>query len=325
MPPSPEGRPMPLALSLVRRLAKLLGALALLTTLLACVQIYRNSGAESLPAAPDGAALRVASYNVHYIVLGRATGDWSLADWERRKEPLAQAFAHLDADLVAFQEMESFGGGSVSEVNLALDWLLARHPGYAAAAQGDPAEFPSTQPIFYRRDRLRLTDQGWFFFSDTPDVIYSRTFDGSYPAFASWAAFTDRRSGASFRAVNVHTDYASRSNRLRSAELVAQRIGPWIAAGETVLVLGDLNARLGDSTLAILEEAGVSFAPVEGATYHFNRGLNLFGAIDHVGWAGAAAPAGDPVVVRRRFAGEWPTDHYPVVQDLLIGPAAARP
>lgn len=303
----------------LKTLGRTLVALLGVTALVACVQVYRNSGTGPVAGVAQGdGALRVATYNVHYIVLGRQDGPWSVADWERRKAPLSAAFAHIDADLVAFQEMESFGGGSGSRTNLTLEHLLAEHPGYGAAAQGDPARFPSTQPIFYRADRLEMTDQGWFFFSQTPDVIYSRTFNGSYPAFASWARFTDRQTGARFRAVNIHTDYASRDNRLRSAALVAARIAPWVRAGDTVLVLGDLNARHGDRTVEILEEAGVTFAPVRGATFHFNRGLNLFGAIDHIGWTGVVTPVGDPVVVRRKFLDEWPTDHYPVLQDLRL-------
>ncbi len=301
----------------IRGPAKGMAAALALLTLVACAQIYRNSGSDPLPPR-DRAALRVASYNVHYISLRQQTGPWSVGDWERRKGPLDEAFKFLDADLAAFQEMESHAGGSESQQNLTLGWLLERNPDYAAAAVGPVAEFPSTQPILYRTDRLRLSDQGWFFFSETPDVVYSRTFDGSYPAFAAWAEFTDRRVGARFRLINIHTDYASRDNRLRSAELVAERITPWIEAGETVLVTGDLNGRLGDRVLKIIEAAGVNFAPVEGATYHFNRGLNLFAAIDHIGWAGAVERTGDPVVIRRRFSGEWPTDHYPVVLDLTL-------
>lgn len=297
--------------------AKGFAALLILLGLVACAQIYRNSGSDPLPP-PGGTSLRVASYNVHYISLRQQTGPWSVSDWERRKGPLDQAFKFLEADLVAFQEMESHAGRSESQQNLTLDWLLGNNPDYTAAAVGDVSEFPSTQPILYRHDRLTLADQGWFFFSDTPDVIYSRTFNGSYPAFASWATFADRRTGVRFRVVNIHTDYASRDNRLRSAELVAGRIRPWIAAGETVLVMGDLNARAGDRVLEIIEAADVTFAPVEGATYHFDLGLNLFGAIDQIGWAGPVAMAGEPVVVRRKFSGEWPTDHYPVVLDLTL-------
>lgn len=296
---------------------KIIASILLVLVLVACAQIIRNSGTERLTAAPPN-ALRIGTYNVHYIFVQRETGDWSLADWERRKGPLDEAFKFMDADLVAFQEMESFSGREADQDNLTLDWLLANNPDYAAAAVGDPAEFPSTQPFLYRRDRLEMTDQGWFFFSETPDVIYSRTFNGSFPAFASWAAFIDQATGASFRVVNIHTDYASRSNRLQSVELVAERITPWIEAEETVVVMGDMNARLGERTLQILEETGVSFAPITGSTYHFNRGINLFGAIDHIGWVGDMTMLNDPVVIRQKFSGEWPTDHYPVVTDVEL-------
>jgi hypothetical protein len=186
-------------------------------------------------------------------------------------------------------------GGSDGSLNLARDFLLEGNPEFAAAASGDWREFPSTQPIFYRRDRLRLLDQGWFFFSSTPDVIYSRTFDGSWPAFASWADFAPRDGGPPFRVVNVHFEYRSASNRLLSAELVRDRIAPVIAArADPTFVVGDLNARRTSPTRRIAE-AGIRFAPVEGSTYHFDRGLNLFFAIDHIGATAEVERVGGPV------------------------------
>lgn len=299
-------------------LLKILGAFALAAVTLVGCQTIRNSGNTPLPPnTPE--ALRIATYNVHYIVLGRETGAWSVGDWERRKGPMDLAFKAVDADVIGFQEMESFARGNQGDVNLKLDWLLANNPDYAAAAVGDPTEFPSTQPILYRTDRLALLDQGWFFFSDTPDVIYSRTFNGSFPAFTSWAQFRDLRSGEVFRIINVHADYASRSNRIQSVELVAERISPWIAADETLFVIGDKNARLGDRVIDILQDTGLTFAPIKGSTFHLNRGLNLFGAIDHIAHVGEATPAGDPIVLRQKFDGEWPTDHYPVIADYRVG------
>nr|WP_235971359.1 endonuclease/exonuclease/phosphatase family protein [Palleronia pontilimi] len=291
--------------------------MALLAALVVGCQNLRLSGKQELRAR-DGSALRIATYNVHYIVLADQTGPWSVGDWERRKGPLDQAFKALDADLVAFQEMESFRSGSDGSVNLARDWLLDRNPGYGLHVSGDWTEFPSTQPMLYRRDRLEPLDQGWFFFSETPDQLYSRTFNGSYPAFASWGQFRDKRDGAVFTVVNAHTDYASRQNRLLSAELIARRIAPRVAAGDTVFLTGDLNARLGDRTLEIVENAGLTFAPVRGATYHFDRGLNLFRAIDHIAFTDDVTLVSDPVVLRRRFDGEWPTDHYPVAVDVRL-------
>ncbi len=288
----------------------------MLITIVGCQQV-RNSGSDPVPdAAPQ--MLRLASYNVHYIVLGRATGPWSVADWDRRKGPLDQAFKTVDADVMAFQEMESFGGGSQGRVNLTLDWLLDNNSGYAAAAVGPVDQFPSTQPILYRTDRLEAVDQGWFFFSDTPEVIYARTFNGSFPAFASWAQFRDRDTGAVFRVVNLHTDYASLSNRQQSVALVANRIAPWIEDGEALFVMGDFNARLGSPILQLLGDLGVEYAPVQGSTFHFNRGLNLFGAIDHIGYVGGPQLVGGPFVLREQFDGEWPTDHYPVAADFNL-------
>ncbi len=265
--------------------------------------------------APQSETLRVATYNVHYIWMGRETGNWSLGDWERRKRPLQTAFRSLEADIVGFQEMESFGRG-MAPVNLTLDWLRDQNPDYAAAAVGDPAEFPSTQPIFYRQDRLELRDQGWFFFSDTPDVIYSRTFNGSWPAFATWAEFEDQN-GKVFRVYNLHTEYRSMSNKQRSVALVAGRIAA-PANRMPVFVIGDFNAIRGSTTLGILEDAGVTFWPSQGSSFHFNRGLNLFPAIDHIGGINGVEPVGETFSVRGRFDGEWPTDHYPVVGDFTL-------
>ena len=302
------------SLAMLQTLFKILLVIVSCLAVIACAQIVRNSGTAPLPA-PSADVLRVATYNVHYINVREESGPWSRGDWEQRKGPLDLAFKEIAADVIGFQEMESFAGRSESSENLTLEWLLENNPDYEAAAVGDPAVFPSTQPILYRQNRLTLVDQGWFFFSETPDVIYSRTFNGSYPAFTSWAVFDDKVTQSRFRVVNIHTDYGSRSNKLQSAELVATRIAPWIAEGETVYVIGDLNARLGERTVDIIENAGITFAPVSGATYHFDRGINLFGAIDHIGYVGATTPRGEPVVLRKRYDGEWPTDHYPVIVD----------
>ncbi len=303
----------------MKRLLTLFAAALLALSLLACALHIANSGSAPAPPASPG-AIRVATHNVHYILLNEADGAWSVSDWERRKDALDAAFKALDADIIAFQEMESFHQGNDGSVNLARDHLLAGNPDYRAAAVGDWREFPSTQPIFYRTARFRLLDQGWYFFSTTPDVIYSRTFDGSYPAFASWARFADRRTGASFTVLNVHLDYSSRSNRRQSVALIVERVAPMIGAGEAVILAGDLNERRGSALIGTLESAGLRFARVEGSTYHFNRGLNLFGAVDHLAVSDGLWVVTGPFVLRKRFDGAWPSDHYPVAADIAPAP-----
>lgn len=300
-----------------RKALNLTALLGLSFGLLACAMHLKNSGSMAVSAKPEN-ALRIASYNAHYILLNEKTGAWSVGDWQRRKGPMDDAFKAVDADIMGFQEMESFAHGDDGSTNLTLDYLLAQNPGYAAAATGDWREFPSTQPIFYRKDRLRVLDQGWFFFSNTPDVIYSRTFNGSYPAFTSWAKFARREGGKPFYVFDVHFEYKSRSNRRLSAQLVRDRIKPLTDKGEAVFLLGDLNARAGGEPLKLIAEAGLEFTPVSGATYHFNRGVNLFGAIDHLAKTPDISLLSGPFVLRQKFRGEWPTDHYPVFADYKL-------
>lgn len=304
-------------MKIVWRVAKTVLGLCSALFLIACGMHVANSGRATLTDRPPE-MLRVATHNVHYILFNKAEGPWSMADWDARKSALSQQFGALDADIIAFQEMETFAGGDNDDVNLARSHLLAEHPGYAAAAVGDWRSFPSTQPIFYRKDRFSPKDQGWFFFSDTPDVIYSRTFNGSWPAFASWARFDDRRTGLHFVVVNVHFEYKSRSNRLKSAVLVRDRIARIAGQDETLVLLGDLNDLSGSKTMDILSEAGLSFLDPSGATYHLNSGVNVFPAIDHIALRGAVRSTGPVMVDRRKWGGKWPSDHYPVVADLVV-------
>ena len=302
----------------MRRLLRGLAVVAAALALVACGLHVAQSG-DGAPGVPPPGALRVATLNVHYILANRETGPWSLADWAARREALDAAVKATGADVIAFQEMESFRGGDADTDNLARAFLLARNPGYAAAATGDWRGFPPTQPSFYPRARPGRREPRRVFFSTTADALAPRPLDGTWPAFASWAEFETRPEGHRLRVVNVHFEHRSRSNRHQSAALVAGRLASVIGAGGAVVLAGDINDITGSRTHAILRGAGFAFLPVTGSTYHLNRGLNLVPAIDHIALAGPLRAAGQPVVIRRRFGGIWPSDHYPVLADILPG------
>lgn len=71
-----------------------------------------------------------------------------MAAFAARKAPLDAVCKAMDADIIAFQEMESFGRGADKNINLVRDWLLSQNPDYAAGANGDASVLPITQPIF---------------------------------------------------------------------------------------------------------------------------------------------------------------------------------
>lgn len=261
--------------------------------------------------AAQAETVRVASFNIHYT-----TPNQDDIVWDERRDAVRQVIGEMQADIIAFQEMETFVGGHFNTENIQLDWVLEHYPEYSAGAYGDAAEFPITQPIIFRTDRFVLRDQGWFFYSETPDEIYSRTFNDSYPAYTTWVDLEHRNSGERLVVVNNHFDYGSGRNRRLSARLVAERIEPWLDASVPTVVLGDFNAPSFWSPMGFLKKQGLELLRPAGSTFHFNRGWNLVPAIDHI----LINPALKPVDRLQRFddsyQGIYPSDHYPVLVEL---------
>lgn len=262
------------------------------------------------PSLAGRETVRLGSLNVHYVA-----ADQERLDWELRKDAVAAAIREGDPDIMAFQEMETFDGGHFSERNVQLAYLRQQFPHYAFAAVGDPRRYPSTQPIMYRSDRFEPVEQGFFFFSPTPEIIYSDPWAGRYPAFASWVRFRDRREGLHFYLYNIHFDYSSRENRIRSARLVAERVSGRDHSEDPVLVVGDFNAPWFFKPIRILIDSGLDPANTTGSTVHFNRGVNLIPAIDHVLYS-PEFEALRTEVLRKKYDGRWPSDHYPLFVSL---------
>jgi endonuclease/exonuclease/phosphatase family metal-dependent hydrolase len=262
--------------------------------------------------------LVVGSFNIHY------TTPWQeKMIWEQRREAVVEVLLRGDADIIGFQEMETFVGGHWNTENLQLDWVLAHLPQFGVTAFGDPRLYPSTQPILYRKSRFQALDQGFFFFSPDPDRLYARPWKGRFPAFSSWARLRDTESGETFYVYNVHFDYSSRRNRLNSARLVADRVTARNHPADGVIVLGDFNAPRAFRPVRIVADAALSVAETRGSTFHFNRGIRIQPAIDHILYSESFSH-GDTRVIRDRIDGQWPSDHFPLFVTLSLNSGGPR-
>lgn len=287
-----------------RRVPSAVFAIAFLSALFSC------AGSTAQPARSEPDNLLVGSFNIHYTPSHRED-----MKWEERRHAVAKVLEETNVDLLAFQEMETFEGGSFNTENIQLEWLRRYFEEYKFGSVGNPEEYPSTQPIMYRIDRIQHVEQGFFFFSETPDRIYSRSWDGRFPAYCSWSRFRDRRTGTTFYLYNVHFDAGSRGNRLNSAALVRERIESRTNPEDPVILAGDINAPWFFKPARMLRDAGLRMADTQGSTFHFYRGFNVLPAIDHVFVSAPLAPI-ETWVVRKRHDGIWPSDHYPLVVEI---------
>lgn len=274
------------------------------------------SGCTSLPPNNQGAVagLRVASFNALYIHPSGPRYD----AWLERRDAFAATIQEIDADILALQEVATVDGQPFNAENLQLDFLMERLPHYGFAAIGPPGAVPSTQPILYRKDRFRLIDEGFYFFPGQGDPVHPRRADGRQNRYASWALFQSLDGGAPIQVHNFHFDHRSGTRRQEAASQIAEFVAGAISRSEPVLALGDLNALGQSPTAAILRKAGLAFSELAGPTFHFGTGIGAFPAIDHLLFSNRFKPVGRGGVFRRNYDGQLPSDHHPVVQDLIL-------
>lgn len=267
-----------------------------------------------LPPASDD-ALRVATFNIRYLDLTERAVDGPLGmdAWQARWPLLRAALAEIDADLIAFQEVESWTGKPQGSPTVQRDWLTAHLAAYGVAAATGHGGRETGQPIFYRRARFGLLDEGCASLGDAPGLAGAVA---GYPDRITWARLQDRRTGQRLTAINLHLHFSDHLRRQSGALGAIDIVETARARGDAVLVLGDFNEFADARALRLLQEEGLVLVPSSGASYHFNGGLHLYGAIDHVLHGEGLRAESEAQVYRAGQAGRYPSDHYPVWVDL---------
>jgi endonuclease/exonuclease/phosphatase family metal-dependent hydrolase len=259
-------------------------------------------------------ALRAISYNIRLDLASDGDNSWS-----RRKDMVAALLRHEAPDLLGMQEVLV---GQKRDLELAL-------PDYAmvGVARDDGREKGEYSPIAYRRDRFALINSGTFWLSTTPSTP-SKSWDAAFPRIATWAILRDRKCRLSLRVLNTHFDHVGTVARRESAALISR----WLAQGSRAelptILMGDLNSPPADAGYRLLAESSiglrdarlVSRAPAYGPPGTFNAfsiDANAPAPIDHIFVSGGFGVE-RYAVVTQHWGGRLPSDHYPVVADLLL-------
>ncbi len=261
--------------------------------------------------------LTVMSFNIRY-----GTANDGENHWKQRREFLFDVVREADADVVGLQEALD---GQIRE-------LLDELPQYAVVGVGrdDGRTRGEYAAILYRRDRFHVSDAGTFWFSDTPEIVASKSWGNSITRICTWARFVDR-DGRAFWHYNLHLDHQSQPSRERSASLLAERIAGRRNLDEPAIVTGDFNAgetnpavtRLTtprDGAPALYLDAFRVKYPDErevGTFTGFKFGQTSGEKIDYV-----LVPPGTNVqsagIIRTSRDGRYPSDHFPVVARIVF-------
>jgi endonuclease/exonuclease/phosphatase family metal-dependent hydrolase len=154
--------------------------------------------------------------------------------WEARVPVVNSYLDSVAPDIIGMQEVLH---------NQIID-LSDMLPGYIYVGTGrdDGRESGEYSPLFFREGRFNLKDNSQFWLSESPDEPGSRSWDAAITRIVTWAMLEDKKSGEIFYVFNTHFDHRGVEARLRSSDLISQKIAE-IAGNSRVILTGDFNIR----------------------------------------------------------------------------------
>jgi endonuclease/exonuclease/phosphatase family metal-dependent hydrolase len=277
----------------------------------------------------ESAPIRVMTFNarVHVPEDGKDT-------WPERAEAVVRLVRYHVPDVVCFQELAPHQYDLVREALDGYDWI--------GAGRRDGAGNGEHVPVGVDPDRFRVTDHETFWLSETPDDPGSVGWDATYPRIVTRVSLAGADSAAdagsgvpaadapadTFHVANTHFDHEGERARAESARVVRDRLAA--LDGPTVL-LGDFNCEPDSDPYRRLVAAEGHRSPGfrdarhlarEGClgpehTFHEFTGEPTI-QIDHV-FVRDCAVVRHATLADRIDDDRYPSDHFPLVADLLPG------
>ena len=278
------------------------------------VLVVRYASKSQTDYAGKSLPIRVMSFNINFAVP-------TTPDWRERRPVLMNAIAGEDPDIIGTQEASFWQIKQIVEDLPQYDWVgLGR-------AGGSKDEFMA---IFYKHAKFEPMAYDHFWLSDTPDVIGSRTWGHINRRMVTWARLREKSTGAEFYLWNTHFDHRIPEAREESADLLIDRL----SAPEPslpVIVTGIFNTSPRSSVHNKLlagtnDQVRLNDAWYEAATYEGSQigtRSNRLGPGEDSGridWVLASPEflCERAEVVTHKEKGQYPSDHFPVVCDLVL-------
>jgi endonuclease/exonuclease/phosphatase family metal-dependent hydrolase len=259
------------------------------------------------------------------VQISHGTADDGEDAWEKRRDLCLSVIRKHSPDVIGLQEALRFQ----------IDEIRAAMPVYGEVGVGrdDGKTTGEYSAILYRTDRFTIASSGTFWFSETPEVIASKTWGNEITRICTWARLIEPDTRAAFTMFNLHLDHRSEPSRRKSAELLAHRILARPDSREPVVVTGDFNC--GEKSPAIQFLLGQNAAAVEGSkgvaewtgmrdtfrivhphaasvgTFHAFKGETSGEKIDYI-FVQPRTEVIDATIDRTSRDGRYPSDHYAV-------------
>lgn len=178
--------------------------------------------------------------------------------------------------------------------------------------------------VYYLKDKFNLLDEGTIWLSETPEVKYTKSFDSACYRIATWAVLENKETGEKYTHINTHLDHVLEETRVGQIKVLIEKFKELEKDG-TVVCTGDFNTYTDGGVYAEMcaaaDDVGVTAKNAdEGITFHSygKKEDNGQGPIDFI-FTTKGVKTETYKIIRNTAKDMYPSDHYPVVADILLG------
>ncbi len=279
-------------------------------------QIPSNSFSNS--QSECGLNVNIMSFNIR-----RGTKQDGKNHWLFRRDLVNKILNDYSPDVLGLQEALDF---QISEIRAML-------PGYEMVniiSSGNNKILHNA--IFYNATRFALSEEGTFWYSDTPDDPGSKGWGNIMTRNCTWARLIEKESGRAFYFYNTHLDHLSQRSRKKGVILLTRRIHARSYPDAFVLT-GDFNAREKSVPIRYLKGNAHINTKAEGkvqnpdplmdtfrvrypyhrnaATFHGYRRFLFRFKLDYI-FVPSTVCVHDAQIIQLRQKRCYPSDHFPL-------------
>ena len=271
-----------------------------------------------------GLNLNVMSFNIR-----RGTAQDGRNHWIFRRNLVHEILNQYHPDVLGLQEALDFQN---SEIRTML-------PGYKKVGIGNLGGSKGLHnTIFYNAARFVLSEEGTFWFSDTPDIPGSKGWGNIIPRTCTWARLIEKKSQQAFYFYNTHLDHISQRSRKKSVFFLTQRIHTRPSTDHFILT-GDFNARERSAPIQylkgkiplkiktkvkvlnpnpLMDTFRVRYPTQRNtATFHGFRRYFFRFKLDYI-FVPSSVRVLDAKIIQLRWKKCYPSDHYPLLTHINI-------
>ncbi len=178
--------------------------------------------------AAESKALRIVSFNVRCTNPHDGTNSWDL-----RRGVFFDEVHRMAPAIIGFQEVRP-------DQYQDIVGRLKRDFDFVGVGRDDGKNAGERALVAYDKRRFKKLKNGDFWYSETPEVPGSKSWDTAITRVCTWVRLKDKVTRREFLFVNTHFDHKGVLARENSARMLVKKL-PELAKGKPIILTGDFN------------------------------------------------------------------------------------